>query len=426
MSLVQYGNKKTESIVMASINTSNQLSTFIVPENLKIKAVSICFIAAFITGGFGAILGLVSPQISSHYHVNVSHIVYIDVLNILGLLIGNALSSKTMSSLGCRNTLLIALIIGLIAQFTIAAGFPLYIYTLCALLNGTCVGFLVPAVSQTIHAAYAKSGKSESRLNVLNFFFGAGSAFVPFIGGHIVEHFSWRAVFIGMGCLYLTLLVIIFLTNFEDKSSIKTDNIDSKLESSKPKLLNLSVVLIALAIMIYVYIEYIISYWFSPYLQEAKHLKVTDVGLIIGLFWGIVAISRLIVGLFVLTRIKPAVYIMISSFITLIGFIIFLIAESLYGFILGGVVLGFGCAAMFPTLLGYGINNANYSSPKISSFLIMSGSIGASICLFISGFLGQHIDKQVPIILGPILCVIIIVIIFMVYIRKSTSQQNRT
>ncbi len=87
---------------MASINTSNQLSTFIVPENLKIKAVSISFIAAFITGGFGAILGLVSPQISSHYHVNVSHIVYIDVLNILGLLIGNALSSKTMSSLGCK------------------------------------------------------------------------------------------------------------------------------------------------------------------------------------------------------------------------------------------------------------------------------------------------------------------------------------
>ncbi|MBK2092742.1 MFS transporter [Francisella philomiragia] len=410
---------------MASINTSNQLSTFIVPENLKIKAVSICFIAAFITGGFGAILGLVSPQISSHYHVNVSHIVYIDVLNILGLLIGNALSSKTMSSLGCRNTLLIALIIGLIAQFTIAAGFPLYIYALCALLNGTCVGFLVPAVSQTIHAAYAKSGKSESRLNVLNFFFGAGSAFVPFIGGHIVEHFSWRAVFIGMGCLYLVLLVIIFLTKFEDKSSIKIDNIDNKLESSKPKLLNLSVVLIALAIMIYVYIEYIVSYWFSPYLQEAKHLKVTDVGLIIGLFWGIIAISRLIVGLFVLTRIKPAIYIMISSFITLIGFIIFLIAESLYGFILGGVVLGFGCAAMFPTLLGYGINNANYSSPKVSSFLIMSGSIGASICLFISGFLGQHIDKQVPIILGPVLCVIIIVIIFMAHIRKSTSQQNR-
>ncbi len=426
MSLVQYGNKKTESIVMASINTSNQLSTFIVPENLKIKAVSICFIAAFITGGFGAILGLVSPQISSHYHVNVSHIVYIDVLNILGLLIGNALSSKTMSSLGCRNTLLIALIIGLIAQFTIAAGFPLYIYALCALLNGTCVGFLVPAVSQTIHAAYSKSGKSESRLNVLNFFFGAGSAFVPFIGGHIVEHFSWRAVFIGMGCLYLVLLVIIFLTKFEDKSSIKIDNVDNKLESSKPKLLNLSVVLIALAIMIYVYIEYIVSYWFSPYLQEAKHLKVTDVGLIIGLFWGIIAISRLIVGLFVLTRIKPAVYIMISSFITLIGFIIFLIADSLYGFILGGVVLGFGCAAMFPTLLGYGINNANYSSPKVSSFLIMSGSIGASICLFISGFLGQHIDKQVPIILGPILCVIIIVIIFMVHIRKLTSQQNRT
>ncbi|MED7819143.1 MULTISPECIES: MFS transporter [unclassified Francisella] len=405
---------------MASINTNNQLSTFTVPESLKLKAVSICFFAAFITGGFGAIPGLVSPQISSHYGVNVSHIVYIDVLNILGLLIGNALSSKTMSSLGCRNTLLIALVIGLIAQFTIAAGFPLYIYAICALLNGTCVGFLVPAVSQTIHAAYTKNGKSESRLNILNFFFGAGSAFVPFVGGHIVEQFSWRAVFIGMGCLYLILLIIIFLSKFEEKAAVTiTDDLVDESDTAKPKLLNISVVLIALAIMIYVYIEYIVSYWFSPYLQEAKHVNVTDVGLVIGLFWGIIAISRLIVGLFVLTKIKPAVYIMISSFITLVGFIIFLITNSLTGFIIGGIVLGFGCAAMFPTLLGYGINNANYSSPKISSFLIMSGSIGASICLFISGFLGQHIDKQVPIILGPILCVIIIILVFITHTRKT-------
>ena len=405
---------------MASINTTNKLSTFTVPESLILKAVSICFFAAFITGGFGAILGLVSPQISSHYGVNVSHIVYIDVLNILGLLIGNALSSKTMSSLGCRNTLLIALIIGLIAQFTIAAGFPLYIYAICALLNGTCVGFLVPAVSQTIHAAYTKSGKSESRLNVLNFFFGAGSAFVPFVGGHIVEQFSWRAVFIGMGCLYLILFIIIFLSKFEEKAAVTiSDDLVDESDTTKPKLLNISVVLIALAIMIYVYIEYIVSYWFSPYLQEAKHISVTDVGLVIGLFWGIIAISRLIVGLFVLTKIKPAVYIMISSFITLVGFIIFLIANSLTGFIVGGIVLGFGCAAMFPTLLGYGINNANYSSPKISSFLIMSGSIGASICLFISGFLGQHIDKQVPIVLGPILCVIIIILVFITHTRKT-------
>ncbi|MDE5009119.1 MFS transporter, partial [Francisella tularensis subsp. holarctica] len=54
---------------MASINTHNQLSTFIGPDNLKLNAVSICFFAAFITGGFGALLGVVSPQIASHFGV---------------------------------------------------------------------------------------------------------------------------------------------------------------------------------------------------------------------------------------------------------------------------------------------------------------------------------------------------------------------
>ena len=71
----------------------------------------------------------------------------------------------------------------------------------------------------------------------------------------------------------------------------------------------------------------------------------------------------------------------------------YLVANTIAVFIIGGVILGFGCAAMFPTLLGYGMNNTNYSSPKVSSYLIMSGSIGASICLFISGSLGEHIDK---------------------------------
>ncbi|MDE4957222.1 MFS transporter, partial [Francisella tularensis subsp. holarctica] len=48
-----------------------------------------------------------------------------------------------------------------------------------------------------------------------------------------------------------------------------------------------------------------------------------------------------------------------------------------------------------------------------------SGSIGASICIFISGFLGEHIDKKVPIIVGPIFCLIIIVLVFISYLKNN-------
>ena len=80
-----------------------------------------------------------------------------------------------------------------------------------------------------------------------------------------------------MDSLYLILLITITLAKFEEKNTVSINKqLNNHPNSTKAKLLNISVILIAIAIMIYVYIEYIVSYWFSPYLQEAKHIKVTD------------------------------------------------------------------------------------------------------------------------------------------------------
>lgn len=187
-------------------------------------------------------------------------------------------------------------------------------------------------------------------------------------------------------------------------------------------MLNLSVVLIALALVFYVYVEYIVSYWFSPYLQEEKSVAVIYTGAIIGVFWAMIALFRLIVGIFILSKVKPAYYLIISTAITIIGFLVFLASDSIVLFFIGAIILGIGCSALFPTLLGYGITQANYNSPKITAFLIMSGSIGAAICLFTSGFLGQHINKQVPIYLGPLLGIGIIILVSIVIWKEKQAS----
>ncbi len=411
---------------MATVQTNYHQEVLIISRKYKLKAVTICFLAAFITGGFGAAIGLVSPQLAAFYGVHVSHIVYLDVLNIVGLLIGNILSARLMERLGCHKTLLLAIFLGIIAQFTISFGFPLAVYAVCALINGACLGLLVPTVSQSIFAAYRASNKGEARLNILNFFFGLGAAVVPIVGGYIVHYFSWKGVFAALGSLYVLLFILAFFCvyRFEqaDATVSHTKEASSPSENHQHKMLNLSIVLIALALVFYVYVEYIVSYWFSPYLQEEKSVAVIYTGAIIGVFWAMIALFRLIVGIFILTKIKPAYYLIISTAITIVGFVVFLASDSIILFFIGAIILGIGCSALFPTLLGYGITQANYNSPKITAFLIMSGSIGAAICLFTSGFLGQHINKQVPIYLGPLLGIGIIILVSIVIWKEKQAS----
>lgn len=411
--------------------SSSDVSYLPLTPNQRHKAISLCFLAAFITGGFGAAIGMVSPQVAKYYGVHVSHIVYLDILNVGGLLIGNFFSSRVLEKLGHHKLLVIAVVMGIIAQLIISLGLPLYIYAVCALVNGISIGFLVPAVSQTIVNIYNPENKSESRLSILNFFFSAGSCAVPVIEGYIIAYYSWHAVFVSLAGVYCLIVIAGFFARYKferNTVTVKVSHTESSTKKAdvpkteKVKLFNFKVILVGFALICYVYIEYIVSYWFSPYLQEAKMVSVIETGKIIGVFWGAIAIFRLLVGMFVLGKIKPTTYIFITAAIIIIGFIIFLVDDATVGFYVGAAVLGVGCSALFPTLLGYGINQANYDSPKVTSFLIMAGSVGATLCLFTSAFLGQHINKVVPIYLGPVLCIVIVLIIAIVYFANRKTE----
>ncbi|WP_235602866.1 MFS transporter [Piscirickettsia litoralis] len=91
------------------------------------------------------------------------------------------------------------------------------------------------------------------------------------------------------------------------------------------------------------------------------------------------------------------------------------------------ILIGCGCASLFPTLLGYGITQANYESPRATSFLITCGSLGGFIGLMMSGFLGQQVNKVTPIYVAPILAFVIIGIICMTVInnryRRLSAEQ---
>ncbi len=410
---------------MANINiVESQIAAEIIHDHEVVKVSYMAYLAAFIVGTLIPISGLASPQIAEHFKVNVSHVVYIDVLTLVGLILGNIVSGKIIENFGGKKTLVLSGLILVLAQYSISFQNLLLIYAVCVLVAGIGVGLMVPSVSYLIVGAFQKHNQSDAKLNILNFFFGMGSFAGPFAGGAIIHTLGWRAGFVLTGTLSLIMFLVAYLVKVNEiiglqKSIRKT----STTIVQKNQVVTMGVFIVGLGLIAYVYTEYIVSYWFSPYLQMDLNYNVAVVGTVIGCFWLSVAIGRLIFGEFVLPKVQSYKFVICMASITLLGFILFLIFNNIVAIFLCTILLGFGCASIFPTLLGYGMQ-LNSVNPLTTAYLIACGSVGGAISLFVSGSVGEYLTKRTAIYMGPVCCVLIIVFVSVahLYSKKLTPK----
>lgn len=411
---------------MASITLTEESNLAdIIPDNDVKKVSYISYLAAFIVGTLIPVSGLASPQIAAHFNVNVSHVVYIDVLTLIGLIIGNVFSGKTIEKIGGKNTLAFSGLLLLVAQYAMGLQNMLVIYAACVLVSGFGIGFMVPSVSYLIVGAFQRQKKSDAKLSILNFFFSIGSFAGPFIGGWVIKGFGWRSAFIITGTLGLIMFLTSFLTKIqetigvqkpvEEKNSVKTE---------KSKVVTLGVLLVGLGLIAYVYLEYIVSYWFSPYLQMDLKYNVGIVGTVIGTYWLSVAIGRFVFGEFVLAKVKNYKFVVTVAIVTFVGFVLFLTFNNIVAVFLCTALLGFGCASIFPTMLGFGMQ-LNKVNPLTTAFLIGCGSLGGAISLFVSGTVGEHLTKKTAIYMGPVCCILIIVFVLLAHMQSKKKALNK-
>lgn len=409
---------------MANINlASGNFTTEIIHDSEITKVSYLAYMAAFIVGTLIPVAGLASPQIAEHFQINVSHVVYIDVLTLLGLIFGNIISGKIIEKIGGKSTLVLSGLLLMIAEYAIGVQNLLLIYAACVLVAGVGIGLMVPSVSYLIVGAFQKQNKSDAKLNILNFFFGIGSFAGPFVGGSVIHTFGWRYGFILTGTLSLILFLITYFVKINETIGVmKTAQKENVAGLEKPKVVTMGVFIVGLGLIAYVYTEYIVSYWFSPYLQMDLNYNVAVVGTVIGTFWLSVAIGRLVFGEFIIPRVQSFKFVITMALITLLGFVLFLIFNNIVAIFACTILLGFGCASIFPTMLGYGMQ-LNSVNPLTTAYLIGCGSAGGAISLFVSGSVGEHLTKRAAIYMGPVCCVLIIIFVSLAHLYSKKKVQ---
>jgi MFS transporter, TsgA protein len=387
------------------------------------KILLLSYITAFFAGYAFPLAGILSPQVAVDLGVKTTQVVFVDSFFLVGLTIGSLISCKFLEKLGTVRSIITSVSILLLVNIGFAVQYSLYIYSLFVLINGTSMGLLIASVNYFIISAFIENGNlSDSKLNIMQFFVGIGAFIGTLSAGFIVFYSSWRIVFIVASFFYLAVIVTF--------KSVKTQYIQTNIthedktreNKKKVKVVPIYVLMVGLAMIAYVYVEYIISYWFSPYLQEVRNYNIKSVGGFISIFWLIIAFGRLFFGKYVLLKVSDYSLIITLSFITVLGFLCFMYSSNSVMIYLSIILLGIGCSAIFPTLLAYGMKLSEKLSTYTLSFLVTCGFFGGVLSLICSSVIGTHLPKSIPILTGPVWCLLIIIFLMAAKKLKASSS----
>ena len=262
-----------------------------------------------------------------------------------------------------------------------------------------------------IMGTVTEEGKSEGTLSILNVFFSGGWMISPIICGFLIQYFSWLSVFITVAVLFVVFIIFLLSLNVAEL----VENWAKEKDKRKENFLSLPLILTAIAFFLFVYVEQIMNYFNQPYMQLNLKFPIELVGTVVTVYAFAQMAGRAFFGKFLLPRVKTHKYIIISGLLFALFIMIFLRLHAI-AFVFA-VIIGLGLAdsCMYPSILGYGLDQIGRVSPAATAFMVTIGSIGIPAGTAGCGLIGEHFSRPTAMYLGPIFLVIIAILIFIVH-----------
>jgi len=285
-------------------------------------------------------------------------------------------------------------------------------------LSNMAVGLVLVSCYYMIMGTVTEEGKSEGTLSILNVFFSGGFMLSPIICGFIIEKISWHAVFIVIAILFVIFIIFLLMLNV---SELMENWSKEKQKKKKESFLSLPLVLTTIAFFLLVYVEQIMNYFNQPYMQLDLKFPIELVGTIVTVYALSQMAGRAVFGKFLLPKIKVYKYIITSGLLFTLSMFVFLHLASVVSVMIVITCLGLTDSCLYPSILGYGLDQIGRVSPAATAFMVTVGSIGIPAGTAGSGLIGEHFGRTTAMYLGPIFLVIIVILILIIH-RITTKR----
>lgn len=355
-----------------------------------------------------SLLGSAWPIMQIHLNVPLSGAGLISMIITGGTIISSLLSNRLIKNFGTGKVTFVSVTMTALALlgFSIA---PSYIW-LCIL--AIPLGLGAGAVDSGLNNFVALHYKA-SHMSWLHCFWGVGATTGPLIMSvFISKNNSWWNGYLTIAIIQFSIAFLILLTlpmwkKSENPQDFKNYDVEENKDNFNPlKLPGVKFVLISF--FCYCATEITTGLWGSSYLVNYKGLSPEAAAGWISLFYGGITVGRLISG-FATTKLNNKSLIRIGQIICAIGAIILALPLPTFFSMVGLILIGLGCAPIYPSMLHDTPNRFGESaSQSIMGFQMACAYIGSTIAPPILGLLASKLS----IAIFPFFLLILIITMF--------------
>lgn len=256
---------------------------------------------------------------------------------------------------------------------------------------------------------YVAAHYKAHHMSWLHCFWGVGATLGPIIMAQFINGpHSWRGGYLAVSLIQFALVILLFFTlplwkraGNQENSSESLAEADSGTNDNegngamkkgapvKPIQIK-GVKLTMLAFLLYCGVEATMGLWGSSFLVNAKGLDASTAAQWVSLYYAGITVGRFITG-FITLKVNNRTLIRSGQWVILVGALLLLLPLPSVFSLIGFILVGFGCAPIFPCLLHE--TPARFGkehSQRIMGYQMATAYTGSTLLPPLMGFMSAH------------------------------------
>lgn len=347
---------------------------------------------AFISLGLpDSLLGSGWPVMHDELNVPVSFMGIVSMVISGGTIVSSLLSDRLTKKLGTRVVTVISVFLTVIALFGFSFSTKFWMLIVFAIPYGLGAGAIDAALNNYVALHY-----KAKHMSWLHCFWGVGTIVSPFIMGYALTSSVWNNGYRIVGFIQAGICVLLLAT-------LPVWNVNKKTETQEQKSVGLlgalkikGVPFLLLGFFAYCAAEATAMQWASTYFAEVKGISAEQAATFASLFYIGITAGRFISG-FITDKLGDRKMIIIGTCILTCGIILlFIPAGSYIVSVVGFIVIGLGCAPIYPCIIHSTPNNFGAeNSGAIIGIQMASAYAGTTFIPPLFGLLGNRLGFKI-------------------------------
>lgn len=347
---------------------------------------------AFISLGLpDSLLGSGWPVMHAELGVSVSFMGIVSMVISGGTILSSLLSDRLTHRLGTRIVTVVSVFLTVVALFGFSISTRFWMLIAFAVPYGLGAGAIDAALNNYVALHY-----KAKHMSWLHCFWGVGTIVSPFIMGYALTHNTWNAGYRIVGLIQLAIAVLLLVTLPVWKIHADATETAGRRVGLRAALRIKGVPFLLLGFFAYCSAETTTMQWASTYFVEVKHLPAERAATLAALFYIGITAGRFLSG-FLTEKLGDRGMIRLGAGVLACGIAALLLpVESYYLAFAAFLVIGLGCAPIYPCIIhSTPANFGAESSGAIIGIQMASAYVGSTFVPPLFGLMGKALGFSI-------------------------------